>query len=162
MAELTHAFPDFLARLDPQAREATMRLYLRELADIPAEILAVAVRDVIRTSDHFPRVKAIREAAALRTLALPTESEALAQVAARIAWGRQPEQDRGAPPVLHPLVGEALDHVGGYHAFRVADEPGVVRGQFLRLYKDLRSGALRDANVGPALPPPEPPRAIEA
>lgn len=126
----------------------TVRVYVRELSDVPPAILEEAVRALIRTSEWFPSVAAIRQAVAERTLALPSEAEALAQVSARSRWARQDEDERGDRPDVHPLVREALDQVGGWFAFRSADEPGVVRGQFLRLYKELRAAALADARLG--------------
>jgi hypothetical protein len=126
----------------------TLRVYLRELDDIPLAVLEQTVRELIRTSEFFPTVRAIREAAAERTLNLPGEEEALAQIEARIRWAREDEETRGDPPSVHPLVVRALEHVGGFHGYRSADEPGVVRGQFLRLYRDLRGRAIHDAKVG--------------
>jgi hypothetical protein len=142
LSELARAFPRH-----PVTRE-TLDVYLRELADLPVDVLERAVRELIRTSEWFPTVRAIRESASEHALGLPGEADALAQVEARQAWGRQDEQTRGTPPALHPLVAEALDHVGGWHAFRTADEPAVVRGQFGRLFRELRSAALREAQIG--------------
>lgn len=162
VADLTYAFPDYLARLDPDSRRNTIRLYLRELEDIPAETLEAAVSEVIRTSDHFPRVRAVREAAARILLQLPSESEALSQIESRMRWSRESEGERGDAPAVSPIVLKALDHVGGFHAFRSSDEPGVVRGQFLRLFKGMRDDAIRDVNVVAALPPGPALRALEA
>jgi hypothetical protein len=129
--------------------DGTLRVYLRELADVPAAALDEAVRSLIRTSEFFPTVRAIREAVAERSLQIPHEAAALEQVHARIAWGREDEAARvGDPPPIHPLVRDALDHVGGFAAFRGASEPGVLRGQFLRLYRELRADAVRNAQLG--------------
>lgn len=154
LAELASAFPR-------QKIEApTLRIYLRELADVPPELLAVAVRDLIRTSEWFPTLQAILEAAAERSLALPSESGALAQIEARMAWVRSEAFETAPGPPVHPLVRETLEHVGGFSAFRATDEPGVLRGQFLRLYRDARGRAVRDAKLADALPPGSSPRAL--
>jgi hypothetical protein len=142
IADLARAFPR-----QPVTAE-TLRIYLRELADIPPAALETACRELMRASEFFPTIRAIREAAAEHLLALPGEAGALAQIEARMAWGRADEDERGEAPGVHPLVREAVDHVGGFHAFRATDEPAVVRGQFLRLFRDLRGRAVRDAQIG--------------
>lgn len=123
-------------------------ILVRELSDVPPEVLERAVRQVARTSEFFPTLAAIRSACAELVLDLPSESAALAQVEARMRWGRADEDARGDPPRVHPLVKAALDHVGGYYAFKSADEPAVVRGQFLRLYRSLRADAVGGLQTG--------------
>lgn len=131
----------------------TLQVYLRELEDVPADELEVAVRFLIRTSEWFPTLRAIRERVAEQRLDLPDESTALAQVAARMAWARTDEDDRDPdPPELHPAVREALDLVGGFAAFRAAEEPGVIRGQFARYYRERRGEAVQRVQAG-TLPP---------
>jgi hypothetical protein len=123
-----------------QIREETVRVYARELADLDPGDVEAAVRALIRTSQFFPRVSEIREAAAALRLALPSEADALRQVEARTEWARLPEQHRG-------------------------DQPSVLRGQFLRLFRGLRQDAIREAALGDisaALPPGRAVRAIEA
>lgn len=143
LADLARAFPR-------QTFDAgTLRVYLRELEDVPAEALDVATRQLIRTSEFFPTVRAIRERVAENALDLPGEAAALAQVYARVAWARDDDQEReGDPPPIDPLVRQALDQVGGFSAFKTADEPGVVRGQFLRLYRETRAAAVVDVQIG--------------
>lgn len=149
LSDLTRAFPQFILKLDEVSRRETIRVYVRELSDIDPAALEQAARALIRTSEFFPTVRAIRETVAEQTLALPGEAAALEQVYARIAWHRDDEADReGDPPHVHPLVRHALDLVGGYSAFRTADDPGVVRGQFLRLFREARAAAVRDAQTG--------------
>lgn len=140
VADLAQALPR------PPVTAAQLRIYERELADLPADVLVPAIRILMRTSEFFPTIKAIRETCAELTLGLPSEAEALTQIEARVRWAQ-----RGAdppPPEVHPTVKEALDHVGGFHAFKTTDNPGVMRGQFLRLYRDLRAGAVLEHQVG--------------
>lgn len=132
----------------------TVKAYLANLEDVPPPALEQAVRRLIRTGTFFPLISEIRAAVAEQKLLFPTEAEALAQVYGRIRWQRETEGE-GEPPPVHPLVKSALDLVGGYAALRAADEPGVIRGQFLRLYREMRSSGLQEAQIGAlALPPP--------
>jgi hypothetical protein len=142
VAELAAAFPQ-----RPVPRQ-TLAVYVRHLEDIDLDSLEVAVRGLIRTSEFFPTVHAIRTAVAEAALGLPTEGEALAAVTTRGVVG------------LHPLVREALDMVGGYHAWRITDNPGVMRGQFTRIYREMREERLREFVVGEALPPGPPVREL--
>lgn len=149
LADLAEAFP----RQAKDVTRATLQLYKRELEDLPHEALAHAVKALIRTSEWFPTVSAIRQAASERLLDLPSDAAALAQIEARLDWGRQrtgadeetPSTD-GAPDV-HPLVRDALELAGGFYAFRRSDNPAVVRGQFAKLYRELRAGKVRDIQI---------------
>lgn len=144
----------------------TAALYARELSTVPLDVLEPTVREIIRTSGadaFFPRVGEILRVAAERTLGLPGEAEALAQVEARIAWGAERVGHR---PAVHKLVAEALESVGGFAAYRTAEKPGIARAQFLALYREMRARTIREFTVGPvaldagperkALPTPEP------
>lgn len=122
-------------------------MYGRMLKDIPLDVVTAAVYGLIKRSRFMPSIADITEECAEISLRLPREAEALAQLEARMAWGRERE---GEPPEIHPLVRTALEHVGGYHAFRSTDNPAVVRGQFLKLYRDLRGSTIRDYQTAPA------------
>lgn len=122
---------------------------LADLADIPVEYLDAAAIELRRTSDYFPSVAQLRTAAIDRMLDLPSETEGLAQIEARIHWARQPEDTRGPAPFVHDLVVEALEYAGGYHELRTTDRPGVFRGQFVNFYRDIRTRALHAARTGP-------------
>lgn len=126
----------------------TLRVYVRELHDIPTIFLSEACRYLARTVDWFPRIAQIRAAVAEHRLALPTEDEALAQIEARIGWYN--DWQGQVAPFMHPLVKRALGHVGSTYAFRATNEPAVVRGQFLKLYRDMRNSAIREMQVGDA------------
>lgn len=132
-----------------KATPETIVGYARRLDDLPPSVLEQAVERLIDTSERFPTLRAIREAAAEITLDLPDEEAALAQVEARMAYARQAnfEMSEAKRPPLHPLVARAVDHVGGFYAIRTADEPAVVRGQMLRLYRAERAAAIMGAQV---------------
>lgn len=144
LADLVHAFPR------NSVAPETILVYARELSDLAPAALALAVRSLIRSSEWFPSIRAIREQAAEILLALPTESVALSQIEDRVGWARREEHEREGeePPEVHPMVREALDHVGGFHAFKTADKPAVIRGQFLSLFREMRASRIRDVQVG--------------
>lgn len=166
LADLVAAYPR-----DRIGKE-TATLYLAKLADVPIDVLAAVVHDLICTSERFPTVRAIREAVAERLARLPSEDEALAQVEAYVALRRRAFGPTGStsrspallprdptPQALHPVVRAALELVGGSYAYRRAEKPEVVRGQFLRVYREQRARAVRDLQVhtralGPGEPPP--------
>lgn len=150
LARLARAFPR--QPIPPE----THAVYAHDLATVPTGLLEAAVTEVIRTEDWFPTLARLRAVCAERLLALPTETQALAQVEARIRWGRDvgretPEEGAGRPPAVHPLVVEALGQVGGYSTLRTSDEPAVVRGMFAKAYRQLRAAAVRETQVDAAL-----------
>jgi hypothetical protein len=131
----------YLARAYPR-QPFDLGQYERELADIPESTLAAAVKALLRTSREWaPSVGEIRAACAETALGLPTERDAARQVEARIQWARGPRQ--ADAPVVHPLVREAVAHVGGWHSIRCADRPEVVRGQMLRFFREARDAEIR-------------------
>lgn len=150
VADTLYALMDAFPR-DPMSAD-NLATYRSHLADLPLDKLEEAVVTLIRTSDRLPSIKAIREQTASLMLDLPDESEALLQVERRIEWSRSGDATEiaGGPPV-HELVRKALDHVGGFHAFRTTEEPAVLRGQFLRLYRESRATAIRGVQTGAAL-----------
>jgi hypothetical protein len=122
----------------PEMSVERMMIYVEHLADIPTGALEAGVNRMIATrqSPWFPTVAEIR--AAVLDYELPNEAAALEQVEARVRLGVE------SP--LHPLVKRALDLVGGVYSYRTAEEPTVIRGQFLRLYRSLREDAVQDAS----------------
>lgn len=138
LGDLKRAFPRQKIELP------TVEIYARELADLPETALEVAARELIRSSEFFPTIAAIRQAAVTSLLALPSEAEALAQIEARVAWGRS---QVGTCPAVETGVHQAVLAVGGYYAFRASEDPGVVRGQFLRLYRDGCARRIRELQV---------------
>jgi hypothetical protein len=142
LADLARAFPQRAIELE------TLRVYRRNLDDLPVGAVVDACTVLTLTSEFFPTIHAIRTTVAETSLGLPNEAEALALVEGRAS--------------LPPLVREALNMVGGYHAWRVTDQPGVMRGQFLRVYRELRDVRIREAVVGEALPPAPPVRELTA
>lgn len=132
VADLILAFP--LDRIE----SGTGTLYRDKLKDIPIPLLEAAIHDLICTAERFPKISQIKAAAAERDLELPSETEALAQIEARIRWRHGPEP-RGPAPPFCAEVREALNHVGGLTAWRETAEPTIIRGQFARYYREIRA-----------------------
>jgi hypothetical protein len=151
VASLARHFPSHFAKLDRSEAVALQADYCLRLNDIPPDLLAAVVDDYIQTEENpfgFPTVGKLRALAAERALALPGEAEALRQIADR-------ELGIGA---INPLVSEALKQVGGWYAWRTCEEPTVIRGQFARIYRELRAAAIKEAQINkfserPAIPP---------
>lgn len=137
-----------------QLSPETFGEYAADLADVDDALLEAAVTMLIRgrREPWFPTLGEIRAVCAELRLGLPTEAGALAQVEARIQWGRS---GAGKAPAVHPLVADALRQVGGYPAFRGSEEPQATRGRFSRVYRDLRAATVKetavDLSVRPAL-----------
>lgn len=136
----------FLAYPRQPVSAANVTAYARGLSGVPLEVLSAAIDRCVQTEEWLPTVALIRRTAAEMTAGLPTEAEALGQIQARQAWAREGGGD-GVPPI-HPLVHDALVRVGGWHAFRTAENAEVIRGQFGRIYRDLRAEAIRVAQTG--------------
>lgn len=151
LATLKDAYPR------ERIERSTLVVYVHSLRDIPGDVLAAIVQEIIDTSPWFPSVAAIRERAAERSLRLPGEAEALAQIDARMRW--IDAGGEGDPPPVHHVVRQALKAVGGWYAFRSADAT-VIRGQFGRLYRELRAGTVSStqrAALGPSRREIQPP-----
>ena len=146
--ELALAFPKFIADVGPGRAQSVVELYGRKLDDIPGDVLAAAVDELIKTENWFPTIATIRSVCAERMLGLPDEGEALVQIEERMAW-RRGGPTAGEPPKLNWLVSNVLNVVGGFSAFRSTLEPAVIRGQFGRLYREARAREIRQCQVDP-------------
>ena len=140
--------PDEIARLarglpPPGAVPRTFNLYLAELALVPPELVERAVTHLIRTSDWFPTIAAIRRECAELALDLPTEELALAMIEAFGAWARLRGDE--IAPAVHPLVIRAMHQVGGWIAYRLSDSPSIWRAGFTRAYRELRAAEIAAA-----------------
>lgn len=128
LADLRAAFPH------SNVPTSTLELYKRHLADLPLAVFDQVVTRLIRTEEHFPTVAKIRRDAAELALGLPSEAEALTQIESR--------------EITSPLVRDCLRRVGGVSAWRASEEPTVIRGQFLRLYREAREAEITALAVG--------------
>jgi hypothetical protein len=144
LADFPNAYPSFFAKTSLDV----MRMYVRQLSDIPETVLAAVINDLIRTEKFMPSIAQIREAAAEKILNLPSEGGALAEVDRLMSSARSVETE-GMPLItLTPAVRRAFDAVGGYAGFRYADDAAVIRGQFGRIYREERAREILSAQSG--------------
>jgi hypothetical protein len=146
LVRLVEAFPS--ATFPP----ASFQVWLDDLEGIPAPVLDSAVTRIIREEAWFPSLAAIRLACAELALALPTETEALAQADARAMWRVADDKDWDRP-VVHPLVERAVALIGGFRELRTSTDPAVVRGQLARYYRELRASAIRESQLSDTITP---------
>jgi hypothetical protein len=141
MAMLVSAFPQ--AKIEA----ATLGVYQEALADIPPDVLRLAVLAVISRSRFWPTVAEIREEATkLVAPALPSPIDAWAEVLAQIA---EVHFD-GTPVFSHPLIGRVALGMG-WRYICLHDDASVARGQFLRQYQSECERAQREALLQPAV-----------
>lgn len=132
-------------------------IYAEMLADIDADELVAAIRQLIATDEYRPAVARIRSAVIDSRGLLPSETVAVAQAAALADWESQHRVPLGARnpatlparPDVHPTVAAAYTAVGTTHM------PSFIRAW--RAARDEASSALAIAPLDrPALPAPEP------
>lgn len=118
-----------------QPREETVATFVRFLVDLEHHAAEEAIEDLIATSLSMPTIAAIRRLVINEELQLPTPAE---------AWLAVSEPTRAE--VLHDLVKEARELLGGSWAIRTSDQPSITRAQYLKIYEELREKALQVAN----------------
>ncbi len=125
----------------PQARvsEETSSFYARYLADLDPAAASEAVDDLILDSVTLPTIAEIRRRVIEKEGALPTALEAWASIV-----GSKPS---GEIVALAPLVREVCNLFGGSYTIRNADQPTIMRAQFLKAYAERRDEELRRQNV---------------
>lgn len=119
----------------------TVLVYMATLSDLPLDDLKRAILWTITHNTFFPTVAEIR-AAALKsdtTNRLPTAEEAWGAVVAEMhrigTWG--------PPHFHHPAITRAVQSMG-WREICLSTEPGVVRGQFLKMYTILATRQQED------------------
>lgn len=109
----------------------TWLTYFMALADIPDAALIRAVSEHVAHEDDFPTI------AQLRRLALGDNYPSPGD-----AWGEVMRQMREvggyrSPDFSHVLIGQAVEHIGGWQALCKSDNLVADRAHFLRLYGEL-------------------------
>lgn len=136
---------------DRRIPKASLDLWFDLLGDLPARVVMAAVKAHYATSEYptLPAIGKIRkEAVALMRPAVPTAAEAWGEVESeirRVGW-------YGAPDRLTPVAARVVRAIG-WRRICESDEPGVERGQFLRMYEQMAQREERDAVLPEGLRP---------
>lgn len=143
MSDVTAAVAILRAAYPRQAfPDDSVRVYVRLLADTPADELVAAVERMCRRSTWLPAVAEILREVAEARLALPSPSE---------AWDMVTAGPAPAGPVR-----EALLAAGGRFGIRASENLTTTRAQFLKDYAQRREDAiLREIGAHPVPGLPE-------
>lgn len=139
-----------------KATQETLAVYSVALMDICYDELQRAILWVVTHSRFFPTVAEIREAVG----ASAPDSERIPD--ADEAWGLvMSEMHRvrgvyGKPEFESPVVAAVVKQIG-WHELCMSTQPGVIRGQFLKIYAIARK---RAADRAQALPDDHPAMAM--
>lgn len=141
------AYPSHTARLsDAQIRDM-QEVWLEMLGDLPADLLAAAVRSHIERSQWLPSVAEIRQAAVrLMRQGSPAQESAID------AWGSVKREVRrvgsyGAPYFVNPITARVVQRMGWREICLSEDPEAVVRAQFERYYNAEMTRAEEQAGM---------------
>lgn len=125
----------FLAALYPkfELEKQTVQAYTEILADIPAETLRAAAKELGSSATFFPA------AAELRQAAFDLMEQAQGIPSAYEAWEQVLRQFQGRRQELHPLALRAINQIGGLGAFGASqiDQEASWRARFVSAYEAL-------------------------
>jgi len=139
-----------LAALYPRytRTKATITAYHVVLGDIPADLLDRAALHVGSQNTFFPAAAELRAAAfelMERAHGVPGAWEAWAEVCKSFGpCGRW-----RSPQWTHPLIGQAVDAIGGYIALCDSENATADRARFVQAYDALLARAQKDARMLP-------------
>lgn len=114
--------------------EETIQIYLRLLADIPADLLKAAALAHVTKSQFFPTVAELRDAGAAlmeRALGLPNAYDAWNEVCRAITT----HGHYRTPEFTHPLIKRAVDACGGWRTLCMSENQTADRARFFQVYE---------------------------
>ena len=124
---------------------ATVKVYLKFLADIPERELAGVLREAVSSCERFPAVSTLRRIWMRQRGEEPlSAAEAWEAVVAEIrrrGYYRLPER-------LDELTLRAVRAAGGWQYLCSSEQPQSDRARFLQIYEDFAQSAHRRALVG--------------
>jgi hypothetical protein len=119
--------------------KASVEAYAARVTDLPAAETTAAIEHLIRTSDDFPSIAALRAEAQERVLNIPSVDDAYNEISAGIRHhGRYQPQPQWSSPFLRRIVAAH----GGWTQMCQAD---VTRQEFRETYYRLRREAVAHA-----------------
>jgi len=131
----------------------TARLYAAQLINLPADLVELAVRDLIATTPYFPAIADIRRRVAELQLGAPSAWQAWEEVEQQCRAASQHEGgvwEPYRPRWSHPLVERVVRLMGGFWQLYESERLSIERAQFLRLYEQARSEVVQTAAQGRA------------
>lgn len=133
--EAEHAVQTLLDAFPQVAlRERTASIYIEWVRDLDREQVEEAVGVLIASSITLPTVAEVRRLVLESQFDVPTAEQAWISVNER---GNQ----------LHDLTKEVVRSFGGVYNIRTAEEPSIIRAQFLKAYEAARERHLRALNT---------------
>lgn len=130
---------------DKKQPDAVIELYHKFLADIPVEILAVAIKHHIATKPWFPKINEIRDAATqLQIGDVPTAVEAWQEVQSEI----RRVGHRGAPEFSNKITERVVKGIG-WTTLCMSETQMVDRAHFIKAYDQRKQIAQDDVNMLP-------------
>lgn len=129
------AYPQHAARLEPQSVTAMLEVWQSDLADLPADLLAMACRNHRERSQWLPSIAEIRSSAvSLMRQASPADQDwndayaELQRQILRIGY-------TGTPEWNNPALAQTVKTMGGWWSVCQNEDPeGVFRAQFRDTY----------------------------
>ena len=129
------------------APDATLELYEQFLRPLPVSAGERAVMELLRSARAF--APAIGEVVT-RAAEIASAESGVPLLGPAAAWEEVERQGRicgweGLPTFENPVLVRAVVAIGGWRELHGANERGVIRSQFLKIYESFRDLALRDA-----------------
>lgn len=114
----------------------TAKLWHEMLKDVPFKVAKKALLKVLATAKYFPTVAEVLEAIAdIAGPRIDTAAEAWGEVERAIRlYGHYRESEALAS--MSPRVAKVVKYLG-WQEICLSEEPGVVRGQFLKMYAQV-------------------------
>ena len=130
LAVLKEAYKDF------QVTEAKINLWFNLLGDLDFNITQVAIKKLILESPYVPTISDIRKQVIEIMHPSIDATEAYGEVRRAIkeyGYDNAPE----ALQSMSPLTRRICEYIG-WQNICLSEEPSIIRGQFLRMYSELR------------------------
>ena len=139
-AALSKAYPYYIEKTLNTTAKVTEQIgmYRRFFADVPDDLLLMTVVSHVGSSKWWPAISEIRDGCGhLAEMAnnTPNEFDAWAEIKLHLHAGHSKE------PWSDPLIGKALDGIGGLQAFGQSDrdQEASWRARFYEAYKAMQS-----------------------
>lgn len=135
-AILTTAYPRFEQYQDKEKLKLAIQLWSEMLKDVPYPIAELAAKKLISESPYPPVISDMRKhIAEISKPNIQNAAEAWGEVTSCIKkYGSYREID--SLQEMSPLTAKVVKMIG-YREICLSDEPGVVRGQFTKMYEQI-------------------------